>query len=174
MAGEGSFHTNGSGFVIPHFTDHDHIRVSPQKRPHHPGKIKPDLGLALHLSKTGLCNFHRIFGRPYFDAGFVDIPQRGVQGRCFPGAGGTHHQNQPVWLFDDLFHDVEIPLVHSHVVQGHGPGLGEYSQNGILKATGCGEGRQAQLEGFEPLSFEFNLSVLGQAPFRNIQIAHDL
>ncbi len=36
------------GLLVTHLTDHDHIRVGPQKRPHGSGKVESDFRLGLH------------------------------------------------------------------------------------------------------------------------------
>ena len=73
MACERCLDTDVGGLFITHLTDHDHIRVSPEKRAHGRRKIEPDLGFHLDLAQAFLRDFDGIFSSPNFGFGFVDI-----------------------------------------------------------------------------------------------------
>lgn len=103
VTGEGCLDTGGSRLMIPHLTDHDHIGVRPQKRPHHPGKIEADFRFALHLAQAFLADFHRVLGGPDFNARFVDVSHGRMKGGGFSGTGGTDNENQAIGLGDDIF-----------------------------------------------------------------------
>ncbi len=52
VTGERSLDAGGYGFLVAHFTDHDHVRIGTQKGTHDGGKIQPGLLVDLHLAQT--------------------------------------------------------------------------------------------------------------------------
>ena len=98
VAGEGRFDRDVGGFLVPHLTDHDDVRICPQKRPHGGGEIQPDLLMNLELAQPFLCNFNGVFRRPDFPLFGVDMLQNRVQQRGFPGARRTHAQEDAMRL----------------------------------------------------------------------------
>ena len=89
MAGQGCLYRRGGSFAIPHFTDHNNIRVQSKKAAHNPGKVESDFRPHLYLAQSCLGDFHRIFGSPDFNPRFVDMAQGGMQSGRLSGAGGT-------------------------------------------------------------------------------------
>ena len=158
---------------VTHFAHHDDVRVGTQEGAHGRGEIEADLGLHLHLAQPRLGDFHRILGRPDLHVGGVDAAECRVQSRGLAGSGGPHAQDQAVGLGQKLPHLVEVALTHAHFVEREGLGGGQDAHDHVFVPVDRGQSGDTQLDG--PVAHaELDLSVLGLAPFGNVQLGHDL
>jgi hypothetical protein len=57
VAGERGLNGDVSGFLVPHFADHDDVGTSTQKRPHCSREGQPDLRMDLDLAQAFLGDF---------------------------------------------------------------------------------------------------------------------
>ena len=64
VSSQGGLNPNICRFFVPHFTNQNDIRISPQKRAHRHGEGKIDFGLHLHLLQTILSDLYRILSGP--------------------------------------------------------------------------------------------------------------
>ena len=174
MAGKGRLDADFRRFQVPHFPHQDDIRVLAQKRPEGRGEGQVDLFPDLHLVDSLQVEFHRIFGGHNIVRGFVQLADGGVEGGGFAAAGGAGDQDHAVGLVDGLFHlfqglFLEAQLGHVQLQVG----LVQQAQDYFFAEQG-GQHRNPEVHGFVFADLHLDAAVLGQAPFGDVQLGHDL
>ena len=94
MAGHGSFHGDLRGFLITDFSDHDDVRILPQKRAQRRGKIKADFLINVYLDDSGKIVLDRIFGGHDFHVRGIDRIDRGIECGGFSGTRRAADEDQ--------------------------------------------------------------------------------
>ena len=174
MPGERCLNANARGLLVAHFAHHDDVRIGAQKRLHHRGKVHARLAVHLHLTQTLLGDFHRVFRRPYFGLGRVQVPQHRVQCGRLARAGGAAHKKQTIRLAHRRCQPLQIRVRQRQLVQWQGFTPGQNAHHHIFQTAAGRNGGHPQLDVGRAKFLELDLAVLRLALFGNIQITHDL
>ena len=117
MAGQGRLHGNPCGFKIPHFTNHDNVRVLPDDGAQRIGKIQADLWFHLDLVNAFQLILHRIFYRKDFLLRSIQRLQGGIQSGRFAAAGWPGNQDNTVRQCQDVVETRYCCRIKSQQVQ---------------------------------------------------------
>ena len=174
VAGQRGLNCDLGGLGIAYLSDHDHIRISPQKAAQGGGECPADLGVDLHLAQTRLGDFDRIFGRPYLRLTVIELPQQRMQRGGLARTGRTADEKQPLRFGNQAPQLEQRPGLEPELVHRERRSLCEDAQHDVLQAVSGRDDGDAQLDVTGTESAEVNLSILGLAPLRDIQLRHDL
>ena len=173
VTGQGRLHRDGGGFVVPHFTDHDHVGVLAEHRPEAGGKGHSGAVIDVALVDAAELIFDRIFDRDDIVAAVIDLVQDRIERGGFARAGRPGDEN-----------DAEAPAGHildELVVVGQKSELGKAdidpafveNPHDDLFAEDDGKGGDPEIEllsihgGGDPV-------VLGRPLFGDVHVGHDL
>src|SRR3954454_14930208 len=115
MAGERRLDGDLRRFKITDFADHDDIGVLTQKRSQATREVETDFVADLHLVDPHDAVFDRVFGRGNVYVRFVELRERGVQGRRFTTAGRTGDEDHSVRAIDRFFEVFDILRVEAEL-----------------------------------------------------------
>src|SRR6266850_6517141 len=121
MAGERSLDGDLRRFLVPNFTNQNHIRIMPQNRAQPLGKGQSGLFRNLDLIDAPQLIFDRVFNRNDLAHRIVNFVERGIEGRGFAAAGRSGDENDSVRQLKHSLERLELALVHAkllHAQQG--------------------------------------------------------
>jgi hypothetical protein len=162
------------GLEVAHFADHDDVRVAAQERAQRLLEREADLGLHADLAQAGLRDFDRVLGGPDLDVGLVQVAQRRVERGRLAGARRAHAEEDAVGLLHDPLEGFEVVLLHPELLDRDGLGGGQDAEHRVLHHPGRRDRGDAELDVARAVVLEADLSVLGEAPLRDVQVRHDL
>ena len=163
-----------AGFLVAHFTDHDDVRVGPQKGAHGGGKGPADAGVHLHLAQPALGDFDRVFGCPDLAASGVDVADDRVQRSRLAAPRGADHEHQAVALFHHTAYGHQVGRTQANGFQWQGFGASQQAQHHVFKTARGGHGDHTQLDGRAAEAREVDLPVLRLAVLGDVHTGHDL
>src|SRR5688572_15232598 len=174
VARERRFDAGADRLLVAHLPDHDDIRVGPQERLHRYCERQSRFRIHLHLTQSPLRDLYRVFRGPDLRIRRIQITQHRVQRRRLARPCRPAREKKPVRLFDRALAQLQIALRQSELVERDRFAGGENTHYDVFDAALRRDGRDAQLDIERAETLELDLAVLGLAPLRNIEVAHDL
>ena len=174
MSGHCSVDRHLHRFRIADLTNHDDVRICPQKRFHRDGKGQARLWIHLHLTQAALGNFNRVFRRPDLGVGRVQKLQNGMQRGRLAGAGRAAHVKQAIGLAHGGLQPRLVVRGEAQLFQWDRFTGRQNPHHHVFHTAGRRDGGDAQLDIQRSVFLELDLAVLRLAALGDVEFTHDL
>lgn len=170
---ESGFDGDLGGFKVADLTDHDDVGVLAEEGAEGGGKVEADVFVLLDLVDAVEVEFDGIFGGGDVGIGFIEFGESGIEGGGFSRTGRARDKDHAVGSVDGFLEVFELGVKEAEF--GHiqlEVGFVEKTHNGLFAKEGGQDGdAKVHLTAFP--EFELDPTVLWQAAFGDIQVAHD-
>src|ERR1051325_9458596 len=160
-------------FEVANFADHDDVRILAKNMAQAHRKRQSDITAHRNLIDAFELVLDRLFDRDNSFGDRIDRAQKRVERRGFTGAGRSRHEQNAVWLDDDLAERGLLLGIEPELVERQKNFSARQQTQRNTLTIDRGHGRDTDIDF---LAFDANVdaSVLGQALFGNVHSRHDL
>ena len=162
-----------SRFSVANLSHHYDVGILPKDRPKHSGKIKSLLFIYLDLTHRWKLKFHGVLDRHGLSLHGADECQPAIECRGFTATGGTGNKQEPVGPFQQALYSIERVRIETDLIDVQRQALlVQKPQNDVL-AVDRGHTGDSDVY-FFAFGKDLNAPVLGQSPFGDVHIRHNL